>query len=212
MAGGYEYFFLLISACLVLFPSYAVSRIIHRVDVSGNKTISKEAIKSQLKTKKGLRLKDKQVIKDVRRLYDMGYFDRISVRSKVRKKRLIVVFEVEEKTQQSALLFIRETPPLSKKKLEELSELKMYEFLSVKKLQKGIANIKKGYEEKGYFLPLVSYQIKRRKNQNKINLIIEIQEGKKALIRRIRFMGNNNISARVIKSFCPIRKKTFLVL
>ena len=204
-----KYFFVLISICFAILPSYALSKIVHRVDIVGNQTISKEAIKAQLKTKKGLRLRNSTVIKDVRRLYDIGYFDRISVRSKTRKSRLIVVFEVKEKPRISSIVY-KGHSTLSKKKLEEISELKMYEFLSIKKLQQGITNIKKGYEEKGYFLPLISYQIKSQKDANKIDLIIDIQEGKKALIQRIHFIGNNNISGKLIKSFLLNKEKNFL--
>ncbi len=204
-----KYFFLLLSVCFIIFPSYAVSKTVQRVDIVGNQTISKEAIKAQLKTKKGFRLRNSTVIQDVRRLYDMGYFDRISVLSKTHKGRLTIVFEVKEKPRINSIVY-KGHSALSKKKLEELSELKIYEFLSIKKLQQGIANIKKGYEEKGYFLPLISYQIKNQKGTNKIDLILDIQEGKKALIRRILFIGNKSISGKVIKSFLSSKEKNIL--
>ena len=204
-----NYLFLLISGCFFFFPFYAFSKVIHRVDIAGHKTISEIAVKAQLKTKKGQSLREAEVIKDVRRLYEMKYFDRISVRSKTRRGKLIVVFKVEEKPRISSIAY-KGNSALSQKKLEELSELKIYEFLNVKKLQRGMANIKKGYEEKGYFLPLISYQIKNSKNENKIDLIINIQEGKKALIQRILFIGNHNISDQAIKPFLLNKEKNFL--
>ena len=204
-----KYFFLLISVCFAIAPSYAVSKTVNRVDIIGNQTISKEAVQAQLKTKKGVQLRDSVVIKDVQRLYDMGYFDHISVRSNIRKRKLIVAFEVKEKPRISSIEY-KGNSALTDKKLEELSELKKYEFLSIKKLQQGIANLKKGYEEKGYFLPLISYRIKNQKKENKIDLIIDIQEGKKALIQRIHFIGNNNVSNRTIKAFLSSKEKNFL--
>ena len=204
-----KYLALLMGVCFFFFPFYAFSKVIHRVDITGHKTISETAVKAQLKTKKGRPLRETEVIKDVRRLYEMKYFDRISVRSKTRRGKLIVVFKVEEKPRISSITY-KGNSALSQKKLEELSELKMYEFLNVKKLQKGMASIKKGYEEKGYFLPLISHQIKNRKNENKIDLIINIQEGKKALIQRVRFIGNHNMSDQMIKSFLLNKEKNFL--
>lgn len=200
---------LFISACFIFFPFCAFSKVIHRVDIKGHKTISDIAVKAQLKTKKGRPLREAEVIKDVRRLYEMKYFDHISVRSKTRKGKLIVVFKVEEKPRISSIAY-KGNSALSQKKLEELSELKMYEFLNVKKLQKGLANIKKGYEEKGYFLSFISYQIKNRKNENKIDLIINIQEGKKALIQRILLIGNHNVSDQMIKPFLLNKEKNVL--
>lgn len=200
-------YFLLIG--FIIFPAYAVSKTVDRVDVTGSQTISKEAVKAQLKTKRGVRLRDSVVVKDVKRLKDMGYFDRISAHSKTRKGKLVVTFQVEEKPRISSIKY-KGNSALTDKKLEELSELKKYEFLNIKKLQLGITNIKKGYEDKGYFLPLISYQIKTQKKENKIDLVIDIQEGKKALIRRIRFIGNNNISDRTIKSFLSSKEKNFL--
>lgn len=202
-------FLLLIMMCFIVIPSYAISKVVYRVDVVGNQTIGKEAVQAQLKTKSGTRLRDSRVIQDVRRLYDMGYFERISAFSKIRKGRLIVTFEVKEKPRISSVKY-KGNSALTDKKLEELSELKKYEFLSIKRLQQGIANIKKGYEDKGYFLPMVSYQIKSQKKENKIDLVIDIQEGKKALIRRIHFIGNNNVSDRTIKGFLSSKERNFL--
>ncbi len=201
-----KFFLLSMSLYFLIFPSCAFSKLVRRVDIVGNQTIGKSAIQAQLRTKKGSRFRDSTVIQDVQRLYDMGYFEHISVRSKIRRGRLIIVFKVKEKPQINSIVY-KGNSVLSKKKLEELSELKIYEFLSVKKLQRGIANIKTGYEEKGYFLPAVSYQIKSRKDAGKIDLIINIQEGKKALIRRILFIGNKNISDKVMKSFLSNKEK-----
>ena len=88
--------------------------------------------------------------------------------------------------------------------------LKKYEFLNIKKLKQGIQNIKKGYQEKGYFLTEVSYKVKKIKSSDKIQLEINIQEHEKTLIKKISFVGNYNISSKKIKTFLANKERNIL--
>lgn len=195
------FFIILIALSEISATTLYENQKIHQIKIKGNKIVSKDAIQHKLKTKKGRRLKKDIIVKDVKNLFSIGYFDNIFVESKKTKKgHLIVTFHVKEKARIDSILY-EGNKFVSKKKLEEFSKLKAYEFLDIKKLKKAIDGIKKGYEEKGYFLAQVSYRLEKTKSPQKVKLIIQIKEGNKILIKQINFIGNKNISDKKIKSY-----------
>ena len=183
---------------------------INKVRIKGNKIITKTAIQNKLKTKAGQRLKKAIIIEDVKNLFDTGYFSNIEVSAlRTPKRKLIILFQLEEKQRISSISY-KGGGALSKKKLKELSKLKAYEFLDIQKLKTAVSNIQKGYEEKGYFLTQVSYKLKENKKDRTTKVIINIKESGKALIKKIDFVGNKNISAKKIKSFFANKEKGVL--
>ena len=195
-----QYFFnQVIIGFILLAAPYVLAIKVHQVQIVGNKIIQTKAIQAQLKTKKGYRFRKTWVIQDVKNLFQMGYFENIFVESKKSGKGLILTYHVEEKPRIDSIQYSG-NKAFSKKKLKEFSQLKKYEFLNVKKLKEGIKNIKKQYEEKGYFLTDISYRFQKTKSKKQLVLIIDIQEGPKTVIKKINFIGNKHLSNQRIQS------------
>ena len=189
--------------------AFGVQKNISRIQVIGNKIISKKAVLEKIKTKKGRPLQSSIVTEDVKSLYQMGFFDHISVESKRVSGQLVVSFKVKERPTIHKISY-KGNSALSDKKLKELSQFKLYEFLSISKIKKGIESIKKGYEEKGYFSAQVSYRLKPAEKPQHINVVVDIKEGAKALIKRVSFVGNKHISDDEIKPFLLSKEKNLL--
>ena len=196
----------------ILLPLFTFSQTrqrVHRVKIVGNKMIADSAIQSQLKIKKGMIYKKSFVVEDVQKLFDMGYFSNIVVKSQKTQKGLLITYKIEEKPRIDSIVY-KGNKILSSKKLEELSLLKKYKFLNIQKLKQGIQNIKKGYQDKGYFLTEVSYKVRKTKSSDKVQLEINIQEHEKTLIKKISFVGNYNISSKKIKTFLANKERNIL--
>ena len=138
-------------------------------------------------------------MEDVKNLFNMGYFENIFVESKSSSKGLTLIYHVEEKPRIDSIQY-KGHKAFSIKKLKEFSQLKKYEFLNVKKLKESIKNIRKQYEEKGYFLTEISYRLKKTKSKKKVTLVMDIQEGPKTLIKKINLIGNQHLSDQRIRS------------
>ena len=198
--------------CMLLafsFVNFAHARLkVEKIEILGEKVISESAVRVQLKTKKGSVFKESTVSEDVKRLFKMGYFSYIEAKTKKGKgkNKVILTIQVKEKPRIDSIVY-QGSHVLSKKKLEELSQLKKYEFLNIQKLKTGIENIKKSYEEKGYFLTKISYQVRPSKKPQKIKLIINIVESKKSLIKEISFKGNRSLSDKKIKAFLSSKEQ-----
>lgn len=73
--------------------------IIEAVDISGNRRISREIIRSNIETKAGSILDPSLVERDIQRLQGLGYFDNVRVEEKDGEVGKIVTFHVREKPQ-----------------------------------------------------------------------------------------------------------------
>ena len=196
---------LLILFTFLFFCSQSIANVIKQVRVQGNKKVSQQAILNQIQTRSGKKLRSSTVTKDIKKLYQMNYFSHISASShKNSKEQLIVTFKVKEKPQIRSIIYKGQSNT-TKDKLTEISELKEYEFLDIKKLKTAIKNIKNHYREKGYFLSEATYSLKEV--SQKVDITISIEEGEKALIQRISFIGNKNISSDRLKSFLSHKEK-----
>ena len=201
-----------LSFILIFFCIDSVAAVIRQVRIQGQKEVTQDAIRGQIKTRAGRRFRSSFVTEDVKRLYEMGYFSHISVDSyKDSKNRRIVTFKVKEKPRIKSITY-KGHNSLSTDKLKELSDLKEYEFINIEKLKTAIQNIKNQYIEKGYFLAQVSYSLKEDSSTRKADIVIDIQEGEKASIKKISFIGNNNISSSRLKSFLSHKEKSIFSL
>lgn len=164
------------------------------VKIQGNKRIEKAAILDKLHLKSGQSYSRKKVTEDVKRLFDTGFFYNI----KVDLMGSTLTYLVEEKPVISSVEYEGNTE-LDDDDLQGVSLLKANELLDVKKVNRAISDIKKKYEEKGYFLAKVDYKTKPSKNGSQ-KLILEIKEGDKVKIRKVDIVGNTAISDSKLKS------------
>ena len=61
--------------------------------------------------------------------------------------------------------------------------------------------IQKLYEEKGFFLAGVDYEITPTKDKEKVQLTFKIREGDNVMVKQIRFIGNQKISSSKLKTY-----------
>ena len=197
---------------ILILCAEAMASVVHRVRIQGQKEITLDAIRGQIRTRANRRLRSTVLTEDVKRLYNIGYFSHILVDSyRDSKNRLIITFKVKEKPRVRSIIY-KGHSSLTKKKLEEMSNLKEYEFLNIKKLKTAIEKIKNHYKEKGYLLAQISYSLKEDISTQKVDVIIKIKEGEKALIQKISFIGNKNISSSYLKSFLSHKEKNIFSL
>ena len=207
--SGFKYIFFL---TVFLFCFQVTALMVSEVKVKGHKKISQQSILSQIQTRSGQKLLSSKVTEDIKTLYQTGYFSHISVDSyKNSRGKFIVVFKVKEKPQIRSITYKGQSH-VTKDKIKEISHLKEYEFLNMTKLKTAIKDIKDHYVKKGYFLSKVTYSLKEDSKDQKVDIVILIDEGEKALIQRISFIGNKNISSERLKSFLSHKEKNIFSL
>lgn len=200
--------YLYLSLFIFIFLTSLTQARVREIRIEGNSLVSDSAVQAQLKSRVGQSYRKSNVIEDVKILFNLGYFNNIYVDLKKTSKGEILTYHVEEKRRINTITY-KGSQVLSKKKLEELSQLKKYEFLNIQKLKTGITEIKNALKEKGYFLSDVEYEVKNLE-KDQVDLIVSIKEGKKILIKGVSIIGNKNIKSRRIKRFLASKEKNIL--
>jgi len=178
-------------------------KLIKYVDVKNNKTVSGATILSKLKTKKGGAFSQKVVDEDIKRLYLLGFFSDVSVSVEDVQEGVGVIFTVTEKAPLTKIIFIG-NKVFDSRKLGGIVESKLNEFADERKLKKDADNIKDLYEKKGYPWVNVTYKIEMDETGSSSKAIFTIDEGARAVVKKIDIIGNTAFSdkriAKIMKS------------
>ena len=167
------------------------------IEVEGNRRVSKADVLKHLLTKEGQLFSLEKVKQDIHKLYAQGYFSHIRVE------------RFEEDGGWSLVYVLVENPAIhevrlegNKKikdsKIEEVIDIKSNSVLSIPKIKKNVDKIHDLYVEKGYFLADVTYRLDELP-KHQVDLVFEIEEHDKVLVRQIRFSGNSVLSDKELR-------------
>ncbi len=174
-------------------------KIIKYVDVRDNKTVSSAKILSKLKTKRGDAYMEKVVNEDVKRLYLMGYFSDVTVITEDVQDGVGIIFTVTEKPSLGEIRFTG-SRKYKEEKLKSVISSKLNEFTDEKKLKDDAEAIKDLYKRAGFPWVEVTYRVEADSKTGQGAVIFTIDEGLKAVIRRITVIGNTAFSdSRILK-------------
>lgn len=179
---------------------------IARIQVMGNEKIESSAILNQIKTKVGDLLSLSVLRKDMKRIYEMGYFTDVQVDVKETEEGPLVTFVVVEKPSIGQIL-ISGNEKIETSKIREKIDIRLNSIVKTDKIQEIIGEINKLYLSKGYYGAKVSYKIEPLEG-NQVVLEIVIEEGKKAWIRKVLFQGNDKISSRKLRGKMNTKKRS----
>jgi outer membrane protein insertion porin family len=162
------------------------------IRVAGNRRITSEDILAYLTEKPGQIFSPEALSKDVRELWNSGFFDDIEV-------------DLERDTTGASLRFlVRERPNISEIEFEgnseidtddlvEAIELKANTIISYPAIQRSIQKIRDKYAEQGYFLAEATDEVLPLKN-NEVKIKFKVVEHTRVSVRRVTFIGNDSVS------------------
>lgn len=183
--------------------------IIADIRVRGNDRIESEAIKLNVKSKKGELLRSEQVSEDIKAIYKMGYFEKVEADLEDTPAGKVLTFVVEENPT------VQEVKVKGSKKIKEKDILAAVSTRNYTVLQKNIVaedvqKITKLYHQKGYFSADVKSLIEFPKDPRKAVVTFDITENKKVYIKKISFSGNKSISSRKLRGIMQTKQKDLL--
>ncbi|MBI2609160.1 MAG: hypothetical protein HYW47_06110 [Deltaproteobacteria bacterium] len=179
--------------------SSAGAQTITSIRIVGTHKIEKAVIYKNLTSKKGEVYTSSSVRRDIKKLYELGYFENISVYKKDVSQGVELSYVIEEKPIIKDIL-THGFHEIDKEDIEALISLKKYSFLNisdVKRVQEAILNL---YTEKGFTLSDVRYEISQKDKNNQIEVHFYISEVAKVAIKKITFVGNHALSSEELKS------------
>jgi len=165
------------------------------VKTKGNKAISSATILSKIKTKPGDPFSQEQLNADLKRLFSLGFFTDVSIDVEDYETGVAVTFVVVEKPLISQIVFVG-NQGLRADKLKKEMKLKENDLLDETRLNRDIEQLKVMYQKRGYSLVEISYATEPDKEKNTTRVVITIHEKMRVKIKKIQFVGNNNMPAK----------------
>lgn len=170
---------------------------IKSIEIKGNRRIETDTIKTKIKTREGDLFSLLAVREDLKTIFQMGYFDDVSIDSEDTEGGINLIFAVKEKPVITEVAF-QGNKEVEADKLKEKVNIKVESFIDNQQIKENINKIVRFYEEEGYYDAKVTPVIKVLQD-DKVSLIFYIVEGEKAQIREIIFEGNKNIDSKKLK-------------
>ena len=179
----------LILSSLIALEANAENLYLKNIDVEGLQRVEKETVLSYLNLKKGSNVSQDALDSSFKRLYDTGLFSDISF----------------DTTQKNTLkINVKENPIIDKrafdgndkiddKVLEKEVQLGPRSVYDKAKVQQDVQRILNVYRKTGRYSVTVEPKIIER-DENRVDLIYEIDEGAAAKIDKINFLGNTHYS------------------
>ncbi|MCT4643124.1 MAG: outer membrane protein assembly factor BamA [Bacteriovoracaceae bacterium] len=176
---------------------------INKVVVEGTKRVEPQAILEKVFSKKGIML-DTEILKsDIKKIYEMKYFDLVEAHRRSNS----LVFKVKEKSVVSKIVF-EGNDEVSDDDINEKIKTKPFNILDVNSIKEDVQIIQKLYEEKGYYLAVINYDLRKNEFGN-LDLTFKIQEFDKVRVKKIYFLGNNEVKDDELKPFMQTTEESF---
>jgi len=170
----------------------AFGETIKTIEIRGNSKIERAAIQSRLKSKVGSAYSEATAKEDIRSIFKLGYFENIEVFEDEVEGGIKLTFEVQEKPTIARIEYSGNSE-IDDDEMKELVLVKQYEVLDIHKLNQSIEKITQKYEEKGYYLADVRYEIIENEKRNDSTVKFVIQENDKIQVKQINIIGANVI-------------------
>jgi outer membrane protein insertion porin family len=172
------------------------------IEVKGSKRIEKDAILAKISTKTGSILTKEGIHNDITTLFAMGFFEDIAVDADPSADGVKLTFTIQERPVISKISF-QGNQRIDSGDLKDVLKLKEWAILDVNKVKNDVALIQKHYEEKGFYLAKVDFDITRdESSKNKLDevqLIYKINDYEKVQIKRITFLNNKAFTDEKLK-------------
>ena len=190
---------------LIIFSVHSFAEIIKDISIKGNKRISKETIVVLGQIEFNQNYESNDLNKILKNLYDSKFFKNITL-------------NVKNKT---LYLDVIENPIIEHIKINGVENKKFNEFLISSLIlksrnsyvdsvfQSDVRTLNNILKQGGYYFSTVDGKIDKNLKQNSINIIYEIDLGKKAKIDQIVFLGDKKVKSRKLKNIITSEEAKF---
>lgn len=197
-----KFFSLLILLTFVTFGLKA--EVVSKITILGNKRVSTETIKIYGDVKVGKDYSESDLDKVLNNLYDTDFFQIVEINLKNK----ILTINVKEYPVINQLLIIGEKSNKYKEQIKKLIKLKQKSSYIKSYLAEDINTIKSLYSSLGYNFVEVTAKINEI-DQNKFDLLLEINRGEKTKISSIKFIGNDKIRSNRLRDIIASEENKF---
>jgi outer membrane protein insertion porin family len=175
--------------------------LIKNIEIIGNKAISTSTIISKIKTRVNQPYYSKVAKDDIKRLYETGFFDDVSIDIGEYEGGVKVIINVVEKPIVEEVIL--EGMHVLRKDLikrKEIIKTKEEQYLDRNQLREDVESLNREYQKRGYSEVKIDYKVDLNKETNKAKVTFNISENVRIRIKKVYIEGNSNLKdAQIIK-------------
>ena len=175
---------------------------IKNVKINGNKRVSDETVKIYGEINSYKTFSEINSNKILKNLFATGFFENVQIEY----KNETLIINLKEYPVINQLILIGEKSNKFQEQIKKLINSKEKKSFNKSNLVKDIELIKDLYSSLGYNFAKVETKIKKIDDEN-FDLLIEINRGKKTKISTIKFIGNESIRTKRLKSIASEENK-----
>jgi outer membrane protein insertion porin family len=180
---------------------------IDSINIEGNKRIETDAILASIESQKGAIFRPEQLDKDLKSIYQMGFFEDVQINVEEGHKGKNITFKLSEKPSVGKIKF-KGNKKIEQKDLMDVLGIKKYTILNRKEINDSIERLRDHYHQKGYYNVVVKYTVEEL-SDNEVVLVYRIKEGDKVTISKIVFIGNAEFSDDDLRDVMDTNEKGF---
>ncbi len=167
------------------------------IEVEGNRKINRMTILSRMTLEEGDLFSPQQIQADIKALYQMGFFEHVSVKSEGLEGGVALYFIVKERPFLIEVLY-EGNENIDKDQLDEALTIKTQSFLDPEAVGRSVEQIKTTYEADAYYNASV-VPVTQILSDNRAILSFLIEEGEQAYVKTISFEGNVAFDEKTLK-------------
>jgi outer membrane protein insertion porin family len=180
-------------------PQKAEGLTIKAIEVAGNKKIEKDAILAKITSKVTEPYSADAVRDDVNSLFKLGFFNDIEVSRQVVGKEVVLTYKMVEKPSITEITY-EGNSEIKSEDIADASGIKPYQLLNIAKVKEAVEKVQKLYEDKGFFLAKVDYEVQDIAKDETVRLVFKVRENDKVKVKKVTFLGNKHVKDSELKS------------
>src|SRR6058998_1521999 len=180
------------------------------VEYTGPRTVSKERILAQIRTRVGQPFSDQVVEQDIEALYKTGAILNVRIFAQPEGNGVKVIVSVQTRSILREIV-IDGAERVKAKRLRKEIKLKLNQPVNEEQLEEARQKIIEVYQAKGFTDIDVKFRVDAiDEKRGTSRVVYTINEGVKGAVRRIRFEGNEHFSERILRKQMKTRGKTMI--
>jgi len=178
------------------------------IRVVGNSRVEQSAIRVRIRAKTGHPADPAVIEQDVRSIYAMGFFEDVQVSTEIVDEKRTLTYTVVERPMIKAVK-LEGNKKVNDDDLQAALKVRPHTLLDVEKIQRGIQEGKKLYDQKGYKEAAITFKTAPPEN-GEVTLTFHVDEGKVVRVQKIIFEGNRKFTSRQLRSIMQTKQAWFL--
>ncbi len=185
-------------------------RKIRRVKVKGTRRVDQDDVRATMKLKRGDTCTDAAITRDARSLWDMGYFDDLVIEADAVNGKVDLTIKVLERPAIRNVTY-EGNDEVDEDDIDEAMTLQEGGILSVPSVNEQLAKVRDLYASEGFFLAEIKYELRKVPNENnEVDVVYIIDEGDEVKVRRVDFVGNEQLPSEELRKIMGTQQTGFL--